>query len=362
MRKTFQYRVYPTRQQIPVLEELLETARRLYNAALAERRDIYQTTGQSVNYYAQANQLKTQRQANPYRARLNFSASQDVLRRLDKAFQAFFRRVKAGEKPGYPRFRGRNRWDSITFPSYGDGCKIRGERLYLQTVGLLKVKWHRPIGGRIKTVMIRRQADGWYVCFSCDVESQSLPPSDVVVGVDLGVRHFASTSDGEFFAAPQYLRKSERNLKRKQRQIAKSKKGSQRRKKRVRELARLHHHIANQRRDTAHKVARRLINTYGLIAFEDLNTKGLLKNHHLAKSIADAGWHQLVTITTAKAAEAGRQVVLVDARYTSQDCARCGTRVPKPLSERVHRCPACGYTQDRDINAAENILQRALAS
>lgn len=362
MRKTFKYRIYPTRAQTEILEEVLETARRLYNAALAERRNTYQASGQSVHYYDQASQLKAQRQVNPYLQRLNFSATQDVLRRLDQAFQAFFRRVQRGEKPGYPRFKGRGRWDSITFPSYGDGCKLRGARLYLQTVGLLKVKWHRPLTGRIKTVTIRRHADGWYVCFSCEVESQPLPPSDGAVGVDLGLRHLAITSDGEFFAAPKYLRKSERKLKRKQRQVARSQKGSQRRKKRVRELARLHQHIANQRRDTAHKVARSLVNSYGVIVFENLNTQGLMHNHHLAKSIADAGWHQLVAITTAKAAEAGRRVVLVDPQYTSQDCSRCGTRVPKTLAERVHRCPVCGYVQDRDINAAENILQRARAS
>ncbi len=361
MLKSFQFRVYPTKQQHRQLNMLLETARRLYNNALAERRDAYQNDGKTLNYYDQANKLKAKRKEDPYLAQLNFSACQDVLRRLDKAFKAFFRRVKAGEKPGYPRFKGKGRYDSITFPSYGDGCKVKDNRLYLQNVGLLKVKWHRQIEGKIKTVTIRRKVDKWFVSFSCEVEPTPLAPCSEAVGIDLGVKHLVITSDGEFYKHPKFLRDAERKLKRKQRAVSRKKKGSNRRRKAVRDLARLYQHIANQRKDYAHKVSRKLVNRYGLIAFENLNVQGMVKNHRLAKSIVDAAWNQLVQFTMYKAEEAGRRVVLVDPKNTSQLCSNCGEIVPKKLSERVHRCEHCRYVQDRDVNAAQNILKRALA-
>jgi putative transposase len=361
MLKAFQYRIYPTKQQQKQLDMLLDTVRRLYNHALAERRDAYQNEGKTLNYYDQANKLKSQRKEDPYLAQLNFSSCQDVLRRLDKAFKAFFRRVKAGEKPGYPRFKGKGRYDSITFPSYGDGCKVKDNRLYLQNVGLLKVKWHRQLEGKIKTVTIRRKVDQWFASFSCEVEPTPLAPCGEAVGIDLGVKHLAITSDGEFYEHPQFLRDAERKLKRKQRAVSRKKKGSNRRRKAIRELARLHAHIANQRKDYAHKVSRKLVNKCGLIAFESLNVQGMVKNHHLAKSIVDASWNQLVQFTMYKAEEAGRRVVLVDPKNTSQLCSNCGEVEPKKLSERVHRCEHCGCVQDRDVNAAQNILKRALA-
>lgn len=284
-----------------------------------------------------------------------------MLRRLDKAFAAFFRRVKAGGKPGYPRFKGKGRYDSITFPSYGDGCRLKDGRLYVQNAGKLKIKLHRPVEGRIKTVTIRRQAEDWYVCFACEVTPDALPESPNAVGVDLGLESFAITSDGEFFPAAKHLRKAERNLKRLQRQVSRRKKGSNHRKKAVLQLAKAHLHVANQRKDTAHKVARSLVNRYRLIAVENLQVSNMLRNHHLAKSISDAGWNLFVGILKAKAAEAGRQVIEVDPRNTSQACSGCGVFVPKPLSQRWHPCPECGASLHRDVNAARNILRRAVA-
>ncbi len=306
--KAFQYRLYPSKAQSEALLEVLETCRRLYNRSLAERRDAYEHEGKSLNYYDQANTLKDQRRQNPYLARVNYSATQDVLRRLDKAFQAFFRRVKAGEKPGYPRFKAKGRYDSVTFPAYGDGCRLKDGRLYLQNVGRVKLKLHRPLTWRIKTVTVRRKADGWHAS-----------------------------------------------------QVSRREKGSNRRGRAVRQLARAHLHIANQRKDTAHKVARSLVSRYGLIAVEDLQVGNMLKNHRLAGSISDAGWNLFVNILKAKAAEAGRQVVEVDPRNTSQTCSGCGRIVPKPLSERWHTCPVCGTSLHRDVNAAINILRRAAA-
>ncbi|MCY0880915.1 MAG: transposase [Firmicutes bacterium] len=196
---------------------------------------------------------------------------------------------------------------------------------------------------------------------SCEAEPGSLPHSAATVGIDLGVKHLAITSDGELYDPPKFLRKAERQWRQKQRAVSRKKKGSRRRRTAVRQLAQAHEHIANQRKDYAHKVSRQIVNGYSLIAVENLNVQGMMKNHHLAKSIVDASWHQLVAYTTYKAAEAGRRVVLVDPKNTSQLCARWETLVPKKLSKRIHRCDHCGYVQDRDINAAENILKRALA-
>ncbi len=361
MLKAFQYRLYPSKAQSEALLDMLETCRRLYNRSLAERRDAYEREGKSLNYYDQANTLRAQRKRNPYLARVNYSATQDVLRRLDKAFQAFFRRVKAGGKPGYPRFKAKGRYDSVTFPTNGDGCRLKDGRLYFQHVGRVKLKLHRPLEGRIKTVAVRRKADGWYASFTCAVEAVPLPSSDQACGVDLGLKSFAVTSDGEFFPASKYLRKAERNVKRLQRQVSRRKKGSNRRRKAIRRLARAHLHIANRRKDAAHKVARSLVNIYGLIAVEDLKVGNMLKNHRLAGSISDAGWNLFVNILKAKAVEAGRRVVEVDPRNTSQTCSGCGRTVPKPLSERWHSCPACGTSLHRDVNAAINILRRAAA-
>ncbi len=361
MLKAFQYRLYPTKAQEMTLTEMLETCRHLYNRSLAERRDAYQNEGKSLNYYDQANTLKEQRRRNSYLAKVNFSATQDVLRRLDKAFQAFFRRVKAGEKPGYPRFKGKGRYHSITFPSYGDGCGLKDGRLYIQNAGKLRIKLHRSPEGKIKTVTVRKLADGWYASFSCEVEPVVLPPSDNVCGVDLGLESFAITSDGEFFPASKHLRKAERNLKRLQRQVSRRRKGSNRRKKAVQQLAKAHLHIASRRKDTAHKVARSLVDRYGLIAVEDLKVGNMLKNHRLAGCISDAGWDLFLNILKAKAVEAGRQVVRVDPRNTSQACSGCGCVVKKSLSQRWHRCLKCGTSLHRDVNAAINILRRGIA-
>lgn len=286
---------------------------------------------------------------------------QDVAKRLDKAFHAFFRRVKNGEKPGYPRFKSFGRYHSFTHPQ--GGYAIEQGRVHLSKIGDVKIKLHRPIEGTIKTCTIVAKNGHYYAVFSCEVEAISLSPSQAMMGGDLGIKHLLVTSDGECFDHPQSLRKAERKLKRLQRAVSRKKKGSRRRQKAVRRLATAHERVANQRRDATHKIARHLVNIYDLIAFEDLNTQGLLKNHHLAKSIADAGWHQLVQVTTYQTERAGRRVVLVDPRFTSQDCStpRCTYRkTDLTLADRTWQCPNCGVWHDRDRNAAQNILHRAL--
>ncbi len=362
MRRSFKYRLYPSRQQQRAMLAMLETHRRLYNNALAERKDAWEQEHRSVSYGQQSGHLKGERLTDAYLAKTNFSSCQATLRRLDKAFQAFFRRVKAGETPGYPRFKSRDRFDTVEFPAYGDGCKLTPDgRAYLQHIGYVKIKLHRPLEGRIKTMSFKREADGWHVVFSCDlgepvVESSANPP----VGIDLGLKAFLVTSDGEMVEPPKFFRQAERQLRKAQRRLARRKKGSRRRANARQQVAKLHLHIQNQRRDFHHKTARALVETYGLIAHEDLNVLGIARTR-LAKSTHDAGWASFLAILHCKAEEAGVQVIAVPPYNTSQACSRCGCIVPKTLSDRVHVCPHCGYTADRDLNAAQNILRLGLS-
>ena len=359
MRKAYKYRLYPTKEQREKIQFTLERCRLLYNRLLGERRFAYEADKTTLNYYDQANTLNERKKYIPVLKQVHSQVLQDVVKRLDKAFQAFFRRVKAGETPGYPRFKSAGRYDSFTYPQ--GGYSLNGNKLKLSKIGEVKIKLHRQPQGKIKTCTVILKNGKYYACLSCEMESNSLRKTEKTVGIDLGVKHLAITSDGTFFEHPKFLRESERKLHRKQRSVSHKKKGSVRRCKAVRELARLHERIANQRKDYAHKVSRQLVSQYGLIAFENLNVQGMVKNHHLAKSIVDASWNQLIQYTTYKAEEAGRRVVLVDPKNTSQLCSNCGEIVPKKLSERMHQCDHCGYVQDRDINAAQNILKRALA-
>ena len=359
MHKAYKYRLYPNKEQERKLNETLWLCSMVYNRCLAERRDAWKNEQRSLTAYDQIKQLPIWKKEDLRLNQVYSQVLQDVVRRVDKAFQAFFRRVKAGEKPGYPRFKSARRYDSFTYPQ--SGFQLQNGRLQLAKIGLVKIKLHRPLQGKVKTLTIRRQAGGWYACFSVEVDPAVLPPSNKAVGVDLGLESFAITSDGEFFPSARYLRKSERKLKQLQRMVSRRQKGSHRRQKAARQLAKAHAHVANQRRDMAHKIARSLVNRYGLIAVEALNVKGMFRNHHLAKSISDAGWGLFINILKGKAEEAGRQVVEVDPRNTSQDCSGCGALVPKPLSQRWHDCPHCGTSLHRDVNAARNILQKAVA-
>jgi putative transposase len=281
---------------------------------------------------------------------------------LKRAFDAFFRRLKAGEKPGYPRFKGQNRFDTVEYPSYGDGCKIKDDRLSLQYIGLLKVKWHRELAGKIKTVSIKREAGDWYVICSCDLGEVEVEPStNPPVGIDLGLKSFLMTNEGEEVKPPKYYRCAQKALRRAGRKVARRKKGSKRRKKAVRLLQKQHRHIANQRRDFHHKTARSLVNRHGMIAHEDLNVAGIGQTR-LAKSTYDVGWSAFLSIMTHKAEEAGVQVIAVPPHNTTQRCSACERlpEVKKTLADRVHVCPFCGYTADRDQNAAQNILKLGL--
>jgi putative transposase len=356
VRKTFKYKLNPTPEQERAMELVLHRCRELYNAALEERRDAWQKGGVSITAVGQSAELPGVKEVRPEYRDSHSQVLQDVLTRLDRAFQAFFRRIKNGETPGYPRFQGANRYNSFTYKQFGNGATLDNGFLVLSKIGRIAVRWSRPIVGTPKTVTVSREADGWYVGFSCaDVPMQPLPPSGQETGIDLGLEAFAPLADGTRIFHPGWYRKAERCLKTAQRRVSRRTKGSNRRRKAVVLLAKAHLKVKRQRQDVHHKVALQLVQTNDTIYHEDLQTANLVKNHHLAKSISDAGWSGFLSILAAKAAYAGRRVVAVPPAYTSQTCSGCGVIVAKGLSVRWHTCPDCGTSLHRDHNAAKNI-------
>lgn len=361
MRKTFEYRAYPTKRQATTMLRILEECRWVFNQTLALRKDAWEQDSVSVSLYATNAFLPKWKQERPTLSMVYSQVLQDVQERVDLAFKAFFRRVKAGEQPGYPRFRGNGRYDSFSYPQFG--FSLDDDSVKVAKLGVLKIELHRPIEGKLKTLTLRRHSTGkWYASFSCEVESTPLPISEKAVGIDVGLTSFATLSNGEKVANPRFLRRDERDLAKAQRKLSKVDKGTPARVFRRKAVSHIHERIANRRKDFTHKLSRRLVNEYGIIALEKLNTKGMLHNHCLAKSIADAAWFQLVQFVSYKAEYAGRSVVLVDPRNTSKRCSRCGSLVDKSLSDRIHSCPVCGLIIDRDLNASINILALGLES
>lgn len=358
--KTYKYRLLPTKKQVQKLDWTLDMCRILYNSCLMDRRNAYEQTGKGLTRINQQKILKADKERVGFLKEIHSQVLQDVLFRVERAFQGFFRRVKAGENPGYPRFKNESRYDSITYPQE-PGFKLTEQGLRLSKIGTIKLKKHRELTGEIKTCIIKKEIDKWYVCFSVEYEPIKKPVPIEAVGIDVGIKSFATLSNGEVVDNPKYLRKAERKLATKQRQLSKKKRGSSNRKKARIKVAKLHKKVRNQRADFHHKISRKIVDTYGFIAVEDLNIKGMVRNHHLAKSISDAGWGQFLNYLTYKAAEAGCLVMRVSPHYTSINCSICGKPVPKTLAQRVHKCPFCNIVLDRDYNAAQNILLKTTA-
>ena len=360
MIKTFVYRVYPTSTQQRHMDSTLETCRRWYNACLEERKTAYEEHGVTIGKYDQLAKVKDLKATNTYAAPIHSHVLQVVVADLDKAFQHFFRRVKAGETPGYPRFKGRNRFQSFGFKEYGNGFKIDGRRLKLSGIGRVRVRWHRPLDGTVKTVRLIRKAEKWFACFVCEMEPQALPATGRDVGVDVGIKSLLVTSDNATVENPRWYRAAQRRLRVLQRRVSRRKKGGKNRRKAVLQLQRHHAKIANRRKDFLNKVAYTLITEYDRIALERLQITNMVKNRRLAKSILDAGWGYLVRHLTCKAAEAGRVVCLVNPANTSKRCSGCAAEFPDfDLSVRWVDCGVCGLSLDRDHNAAINVLKRA---
>ena len=357
IRKTYKYRLYPTKNQIVILDKQLALCCELYNAALQERRDAWKMARKSIDFRSQSDQLP---QIKADRLDVNGVYSQvlqDVLHRVDKTFQSFFRRVRRKETPGFPRFRSRAWYDSFTYPQLG--FAIKDARLNLSKIGSIKIKLHRPVDGKIKTLTIKRAAGKWYACFSVEMENVPFSPSSKSIGIDIGLTHFATLSDGREIDNPRFFRTAEAALRIAQRKIARRKRDSRRRRKAIRLLQRTHVHIGCQRSNFHHQVSRALVNAYGFIAVEDLNVKGLTKGM-LAKSVSDAGWSSFIAKLAYKAENAGRMLIKVDPRGTSQTCI-CGASVPKTLGQRWHKCLDCGLSLGRDHVAAKNILGLGLS-
>ncbi len=345
-RLTFKFRLYPARSQVSSFEATLDICCELYNASLQERRDAYKLERKSIRYIEQANQLPEIKKVRPDVAGVHSQVLQDVLKRIEKAFDGFFRRVKTKQKAGFPRFSSRKRYDSFTYAQ--SGFALKDGKLRLSKIGDVRIKLHRPIEGKVKTLTITRSMTGkWYACFSVECTPEPLPQNDRAIGIDVGLSHFATLSNGEHLDNPRFFRTDEKALAKAQR---KEKHTSARH---------IHERITNRRRNFAHQLSYALVSMFGLIAFEDLNIKGMVKNHCLSKSISDASWNQLIQFTLYKAENAGRQCVQVDPRGTSQRCSACGAIVLKDLSQRIHDC-SCGLSLDRDHNAALNILALGL--
>ncbi len=361
---SYKYRIYPTKKQALILADTLESCRRLYNCALEQRKIAYRQFGVPLGYVQQAGELQEIKEYYPEYRQIHSQVLQNVLKRADTSLQNFFRRVKTGDKPGYPRYKGYGWYDSLTYPQSGfslSDTSKGNQRVKLSKVGEVRIRLHRAISGKIKTCTIKRELNSWYVCLACEVEPEGLPKTYQDVGIDVGIEKFAALSDGKTITNPQYLRHSEDKLKYEQRKLSRKKKGSNSRKKQKQRLARVHQKIKYQRNDFLHKESYKLVNNYDIIVFEELQIKNMIKNHHLAKSISDVSWNKFSQYTTYKAASAGKEVILVNPRNTSQMCSHCGNKVAKSLAVRTHNCPTCGLILDRDINAAINILRLGIS-
>jgi putative transposase len=384
VRKTYEEKLRPTPEQERQLAAVLWRCRALYNVALEQRLTWWRRgQGRSVTRFQQEAELKDLRAAFPEYAAIHSHVHshvlQDVLARLDKTYQAFFRRVVAGEKKaGFPRYQGRNRYHSYTFKEYGNGARLDNGFLVLSKIGRIAVRWSRPVAGVIKPVRVSKEADGWYVCFSCDeVPVRPLPPTGQEMGIDVGLKVFLITADGDAVDNLRHYRKGEKALKKAQQRVSRRKQGSKRRAKAVRILAKRHQRVRRQRQDFHHKTARSLVRRHDIISVESIQPanlsgrpeprpdgnegyerNGASRKAGLNKSMQDAGWRQFLSILAYKAACAGKRVEAVNPAYMSQDCSACGACIQMSLSVRTHVCTNFGLVLDRDENAARHILWR----
>jgi len=369
MKKTLKYRIYPTKKQRRLLQEQLNECRWLYNHLLEQRRNAWEQDKKSVGYFAQCKSLVVLKKERPSLKNVYSQVLQNVADRVDKAFRNFFRRVKAGEKKvGYPRFKGFDRYDSLTYKQAGFGWKVKDNYLNLSKIGSIKIKIHRSIIGTLKTCTIRRQSAKWYACFSVEYQNNPLPESDEAVGIDVGLESFATLSTGEKVDNPRFFKTDQKVLAKAQRKLSKQEKGSFERKKAKKVVAHIYERIFNRRHNFIHQEARKIVNRFGIICIEKLNIKGMVENHtkifgnKLNKGIVDVAWGQFANALSQKAEEAARQFIAIDPKGTSQICSQCSAIIKKELSDRWHDCPICGCHLHRDYNASLNILRLGLQS
>lgn len=359
VRKSFQFRLRPTKKQARILQGQLDECRWLYNELLEQRKLGFEELGITLSKYQQCAFLPILKEDRKSLEQVHSQVLQNVIDRLDKAFLGFFRRCKKGEKPGFPRFRGIHRYNSFCYPQ--NGFKLVENELKLSKLGSIRIKMHRSMPGEIKTCTVKRNASGdWDVSFSCEIDVSALPLTEEAVGIDLGLESFATFSNGEIIANPRFFKQGEKILAKVQRKLAKHAKGTPERRKTGKRVAKIHEKISNQRKDFCHKRSKNIIDRYQYICIEDLDIAKMIKKSPLAKSITDASWNQFKQFLTYKAVEAGRKLGLVNPAYTTQDCHNCSHREAKKLSIREHSCSQCGYRIGRDLNAAQNILALGL--
>jgi putative transposase len=347
-----------SRQFAEACGQTLDICRELYNASLQERRDAWRLQRVTISYHDQRAQLPDIKLVRDDVEAVYSQVLQDVLRRLSKTFDAFFRRLKKGEQPGFPRFKSKSSFDSFTYPQ--SGFRLDGDKLTLSKIGSCRLRLSRPVEGTIKTCTIKREIDGWYVVFAVlENRSRWFPKTGDIAGVDVGISAFATISTGEEISNPRFLRTAERGLKIAQRRVSRKWLRSANRRKAIRLLAKRYRKVARQRLDFFHKTSLKLIREFDHVVFEDLNIAGMVKNRRLAKSIMDAAWGTFLNVHFAKAENAGRIAEKINPYCTSQDCCECGARMKLSLSQRVFHCTACGSTKGRDHNAAINIKLRA---
>lgn len=361
IRKSFKFRIYPTKAQVKTLENTLDLCRELYNAALQERRDAWNLNRKSVSCFDQINQLPEIKKIREDLKSVYSQVLREPLRNLDKAFQAFFSRIKRKEKAGFPRFKSVSHFNSFCYPE--SGFSLGEDKLHLSKIGKIKIKLHREIIGKIKTCTIKRNTCGkWFAMFVVECEKEIFEPINNSVGLDVGLTHFATLSNGETISNPRFFKTDEKELAKANKKLSLEKKGTKERIKRRKVVARIHERIGNRRHNFAHQESRKLVNNYDKLFFEDLNIMGMMKNHRLAKAIGDVAWNQIIEYTNYKAENAGRLCRLVNPRNTSQNCSNCGVKVEKTLAVKIHDCSNCGLKMDRDLNAAKNILTLGLQS
>ena len=357
MQKFYKFRLYPTKQQEVVLNKTLGVCRYIYNEFLADRKNAYERCNIGLSTMEQLYQVHHLE----FDTEVHSQVKQDVIRRLGKSFDSFFRRCKSAEsKVGYPRFKNQKRYNSFTYPQ--SGFRIFENKLKLSKIGDIKIVEHREIKGKIKTCTIRKDGKHWYVTFSVVIDNTVSIIPKTFVGIDVGLNSLVTLSDGAQIDSPKYYRNSELDLKYQHRILSRKRLYSNNWKKQVAKINTVYRKIRNHRNDFNHKLSRRLINTFDYIVFEDLNIKNMVRNTKLSKSIHDASWGNLIQFTKYKAEEAGKFVELVNPHNTSQNCSHCGTKVEKSLAVRVHNCHHCGLVLDRDHNAAINILNRAVGT
>lgn len=338
------------------MEQTLAECCWLYNYLLEQRINYYKETGNSLSVYDCHKLLKGLKEERPTLLIPYSQNLQDVSKRIELAFQNFFRRIRNGEKAGFPRFKGNGWYKSFTYPQAG--FSIHNNGLRLSRIGVVKIIQHRPIDGNIKRLTVKRTSTGkWFAVFAIEVEPNPLPPSSKVVGVDLGLKNFVTQSDGTVIDNPRFFKQEEKNIAKASRNHSKKKT-----KKSKKRLARVHERVTNKRLNFCNQLAHALVSVFQVIVFEDLSIQKMQENgfsEEFNKSISDVAWRQLISATQSAAESATRTVVLVDPRNTSKTCSNCGNIVEKSLGHRTHSCD-CGLEIDRDLNAARNILALGL--